>query len=328
MDDHVLAACDFSCAREHRQETAAVFGADLLGRQRRADDLRRGRQDVDDADHLRGRGAGGHLAGPTGDEGDLEAAFPDVVFAAADGSVDLEAGLEGRGLQEAFVLRPVDSAVVAREDHERVLGDPHLVERGEDATHARIELMDPITVRAGGALAGEVLVRRDRIMDGHRREIEEERPVLGLSLEPGRGLVGQHLHHALVLPAGRIEVEDLGLAVLHVLGSVSRLIIVAVGGGSRELHAGRDLTGAQAVDEAVLDEDPGEVAMVGGDAEMVVEAYVQGSGRELGLIIGAPLRVFVLLAVAQVPLADGGRGVAFGLEQGGQVDATGFDVEG
>ena len=67
--------------------------------------------------------------------------------------------------------------------------------------------------------------------------------------------------------------------------------------------------------------------MVAGDAEMVVEADIQGARGELSLVFRPPLRVFVLFAVAEVPFADGGGVVAFLLQQGGQVEAVRLDVE-
>ena len=319
MDDQVLAALGLGRTREHVEETPAILGAHGLGRERCADDLGGCRQDIDQADHLGGCGASGYLAGPAGDEGYLEATFPYVVFPASDGAVDLQAGLESSGLEEAFDLGLEDAAIVAREDHQRILGRAHLVERGKDAADALVEFMDPVSVESGCAPASEILVGRDRVMDSDWREVEEEGLILPLGFKPGRRFIGQHLHDALIFAARGVELEDAArvLAVLGVFGSVGRLVVVAVRGGTGEFHAGGNLPGTEAVDEAVLDEDAGEVAVVARDAEVVVEADVEGARGEFGLILGAPLRVFVFFTVAEVPFAHGGGVVAFLFQQGG-----------
>ena len=67
--------------------------------------------------------------------------------------------------------------------------------------------------------------------------------------------------------------------------------------------------------------------MVTGDAEMVVEADIQRTRRELGFVFRTPLRVFVIFTVAEVPFAHGGGVVAFLLQQGGQIEACRLDVE-
>ena len=328
VDDHVLAARRIGRAQQDGQEAPAVLGAGLFGRQGRADDLGGRRQDIGHADHLPGRGAGGHLAGPTGDEGHLEAAFPDVMLASAERTVDPQTGFDRGRLQETLVLRPAHAPVVAGEDDERVLRRSDLIEGDEEAGDALVKLVDPIAEGAGRAFPGEVLVGRDGVVHRDRREIEQEGLVLGLGLEPGGGFVGEHLHHALVLPSRRVQFEDLRLAVFGVLRPVARLIIVAVSRGSGDLHARGNLSGAQAVHEAVFDVDARQVAVIARDAEVIVEADVQRPRGEFGLVIRAPLRVFVLPAVTQVPFADGGGAVALGFEQGGKVDAGRLDVQG
>ena len=108
--------------------------------------------------------------------------------------------------------------------------------------------------------------------------------VLWLGFEPGRRLVGEYFHHTLVLATRCVELEDDGpfppfLAVLSVFGAVSGFEVITIGVGSGDFHAGRNLAGAETVDKTVLDEDAGEVAVVAGDAEMVVEADIQWARR-------------------------------------------------
>ena len=250
------------------------------------------------------------------------------MLASAERTVDPQAGFDRGRLQETLVLRPAHAPVVAGEDDERVLRRSDLIEGDEEAGDALVKLVNPIAEGAGRAFPGEVLVGRDGVVHRDRREIEQEGLVLGLGLEPGGGFVGEHLHHALVLPSRRVQFENLRLAVFGVLRPVARLIIVAVSRGSGDLHARGNLSGAQAVHEAVFDVDARQVAVITRDAEVIVEADVQRPRGEFGLVIRAPLRVFVLPAVTQMPFADGGGAVAFGFEQGGQVDAGRLDVQG
>ena len=99
------------------------------------------------------------------------------------------------------------------------LRDAHFVERVEHAAHAAVELVNPVAVKSRRALARDVLVGRHGIVHRDRREVEEERLVLRLLLHPVSRLVREHLHHALVLPARGVEIENrrVALAVLHVL---------------------------------------------------------------------------------------------------------------
>ena len=68
--------------------------------------------------------------------------------------------------------------------------------------------------------------------------------------------------------------------------------------------------------------------MVAGHAEVIVEADIKRTRGEFGLVIRAPLRVFVLPAVTEVPFTHGGGAVTLRFQQGGQVDAGRLDVQG
>ena len=90
-------------------------------------------------------------------------------------------------------------------------------------------------------------------------------------------------------------------------------------GFSGRLHFAR----AEAKDAVVLHVDAGRVAVILRHAEVIVEANVERAGLErLGVIGATGPR-----AVTQVPLADGRRAVALGLEERGQIQPTRLDVQ-
>jgi len=107
---------------------------------------------IDDADQLIARGAGGNAPGPAHEEGHFEATFPDVVFAAAKGAVDFQAGVHG-GFARARLAAGNHAAVVARENDDRVLEGVLFFERGDDPADAVVEVVDEISVGAGFARA-------------------------------------------------------------------------------------------------------------------------------------------------------------------------------
>jgi len=146
----------------------------------------------------------------------------------------------------------------------------------------------------------------------HRREVEEERFVLGLLFDPTRGLVGEDLHDALVLAAWSVDGEDrfVALGVLHVGGGVGGLEVVRVG----------NVLVLQSVGEMVFHEDAGEITVICRDAEVVVEPNFERAGGQLAGVIGPPLRGIIGGAIPEVPLADGHRGVAMLLEEGRHVE--------
>ncbi len=166
--------------------------------------------------------------------------------------------------------------------------------------------MDPVAVEACGALAGEIFIGGHGVVHGDGREVEEERFVLGLGFEPGRCLVGEHLHDALVLATRRIQFEDAWavLAVFGIFGSVGGLVVIAIGGWTGDFHASGYLASTESVHETVFDEDARKVTMVTGDREVIIKADIERTWRKFGGVIGAPFWRFVFRAIAQVPFTD------------------------
>ena len=329
VDDHVLADRFGRIARDGGQEAMAVLDCLGGGWQRLAHDLCGGGHDVGKADHLLAHTAGRGLAGPAHDEGHLEAAFPHVVLAAAQGAIGHQSGVVGLGGPQVFALKLLHAAVVAAEDDQGVVRDAHFIKRAEDATHTAVELMNPVAIQSGSALAREILVRRDGCMNRDRREVEEEWRVLGLLLQPVGGLFRERLHDALVLAARGVEIEDLAgvLRVLHVFRAVGFLEVVVVNVRSGQFHAVRDFAGAQPIDEAVLHEDTREIAVIAGHAEVVVKADVERSRCELSGVVRAPVQRALGVAISEVPFADGSRRVTVLLQHGSHVQPGGLDVQ-
>src|SRR5689334_9515796 len=89
------------------------------------------------------------------------------------------------------------AAVVARDDYERILAELQFVERAHDLADHPIELVQKITVRA--ALAGpfESRMRRERMMNVGRREVDEER-LLAMPLHPSDRFLSQRCAEFLV----------------------------------------------------------------------------------------------------------------------------------
>jgi len=164
VDDDVVADRLGRITEDRWEEIAAVLGGLGSFRERLADDRCRRREDIDEADGFLADGTGGCFAGPADQEGNLEPAFPNIVLPAVEIAIDLEPGLDRDGLGRAHFLRIENAAVVAAEDHQGVVRDALLVEGIEDAAYAPIQLVDPIAVKPGLALARDVRVRRDRIV--------------------------------------------------------------------------------------------------------------------------------------------------------------------
>ena len=90
-------------------------------------------------------------------------------------------------------------------------------------------------------------------------------------------------------------------------GPVAYFVVVADGDG---------VVGVESCHAAVFDEYAGYAVDGGGDDVFVVESDVLGVRSDEGIEVGAAFG-----AESEVPFADGGGGVAFGVEHVGQGDA-------
>ena len=109
---------------------------------------------------------------PAGDERHAVPAFPDVGLLAKQFAIAPMPGIE-----RVAVVHP---AVVAGEEHDRVLRVSVPLQRIKDEARAVIELLDVVAVEPGLALAAKPGCGVDRHMGRGESEIEEERGFLGL----------------------------------------------------------------------------------------------------------------------------------------------------
>ena len=155
------------------QHIETVLGISL--RQWHVENARERGQHVREANHLVADCAGGSFAGPAHDKWFPESAFPFAVLAAAERTVNRKARLHcGRRI---LVARVHDSAIVARENDERVVGELELVELVQKLPDAPVEVVDKIAVFAVGT-AGELRIRHDGFVNGVGRIVNEEWPVV------------------------------------------------------------------------------------------------------------------------------------------------------
>ena len=237
------------------------------------------------ADCLGARGGGFDFSGPAGEKGHAVAALPNVGLVAAElraGEVALffEGGCAG--LRRA--------AVVGGEDDERVGGEAVFVEGGENFSDDGIGLHDKIAVGAEAAFALPLGRRENRCV--RRREW---------------------------------DVEEKGFPGFRSGGVVCDIV------DGLTLEAWEHLDGRETFDDAVVLDEAGHRAGVGAAPEIIEAARDgaaddTGADREAGV---AHLRFFrggggcrrswrgrTLGEKAEVPLADGGGGVAIFLQQG------------
>lgn len=299
-------------SEEGGEEAEGVFG-DVFG-EVFVEDVGSGGEEVGKVDEICGGGAGGNFAGPFGDEGDAVAAFVGVAFAIAVGTVGDVAHFLGVGFgafelgaDVAGVVGEVEvdvvgaaevlggGAVVRGEDDEGVFAELVFFEGGEEAADVGVELLDVVAVKSGLAGATELGGGGDVGVWGAGSEVEEEGFFGGgFTLDEGDGFLGE--------------------------GGVDLIFDAGGGEASGEVFAFDDLVGfaGLAADEVVvLDEGAVFVVVIGGDAEVVGEADFEGAGDGGGVPV---------LAVAEVPFADGGGVVAVSLEEGGDGHALGVDA--
>ena len=144
--------------------------------------------------------------GPADDERHARAAFPDRILAAAErpGRLVVAELLDG----EVLVAVVEHRAVVAGEDHQRVVGQLQAVERREQLADAPVELHDRVAAGPIVVLPTNRGVRHARHVDVVRGEVEEERLVL-VPLDELDALAREGVGHVFVFP-------ERGLAALHV----------------------------------------------------------------------------------------------------------------
>jgi len=206
-------------------------------------------------------------------------------------------------------------AVVARDDDQGVLGQPMLLQVGEQQADMRIELRDEVTVRPGRALAAVMLARERRQVHRLGGVVEEERPP---RFRPG--LSGEEIAATpkeLLVDFRQVEVgrDYPGPAIVGVRVTRELRAIQRPRGRSRD---------AVTVDVSI--EPVG--ARTAGRAEEAFESVIERATFDPARVVDAPgvfgsarlerCAVGVAEGQAEVPFAHGGRGVTLGLEHRGQ----------
>ena len=146
--------------------------------------------------------AGFEFGGPTEEGGDADAAFVELAFLASEGVIaggELAGGVVVGGVFGVVVFGGA-AAVVTGEDDEGVLAELGLVEGGEEAADAVVEMHD-----AGGVLAGDVALDGggdlvepglgffEGEVDGGVGEVEEEVGVFFAGFDPFDGFGGDEV---------------------------------------------------------------------------------------------------------------------------------------
>ena len=167
-------------------------------------------QRIDDADRLIAHRARRHMPGPAHEVRHAEATFPHIMLATAKRPHGLQSSLLRLRLHEVGVLRLVHATVVAAEEHQRVFRQALLVQRREHTAHAEVQIADEIAKRPALAFARRGLRRRDRVMHGHRCEIDKKRLLRALLADPPHQVVGECFHHIFVHPLRSIQIERFG----------------------------------------------------------------------------------------------------------------------
>ena len=314
-------------SQEGGQLVAAVGGY-AVGRERVVEQGGEGGVDIDHGEE------GLLLAGldarrPAYDEGDARAGLVGAVFPAP---VMLHGGVPVQQFEGLVLVAVVDDgAVVATEDEDGVVGKLEAVEGVHDFAYGPVQLEDDVATGAHAALSGETGVGDAGNVDVLGAHVEEEGAglvvddeVLGLGgddvgylfIVPEGGFSAGHpadagdaVDDGVVVSLAGLEGDEFG--VFESGGPVAYFVVVADGDG---------VVGVEACHAAVFDEDAGHAVDGGGDDVFVVEADVLGVRADECVEVSAAFG-----AESEVPLADGGGGVAFCVEHVGQGDAGGVD---
>ncbi len=280
-----------------------------------------------------GRAFALQTAGPTHDERHGAAGLESAVFSTAP----MATGTVGAYALFCFVSVAIveHGAVVAGDDEEGVVAEAEAMQGFGDFAYGPVELQNGIAAKAHAAATAETLMRIARHVDVVGAEVEEER-LGGVALDELNGVVCDGVGYVLVLPKGfaaALHVADAPNAVDHGLvvpmagtqlaeqfgvGECRWLAlegaVVAHGNGRRRVVVGH---------AAVLNVDTRHAVGRGSHDVMVVEAQV----GEVFIQLSVPVLSAGGAAYAEVPLADGRRGVAVVFEEVGHGELLGFDDE-
>src|SRR5689334_14970580 len=105
---------------------------------------------------------------------------------------------------DSFVLVAIvqDSAVIAREDKQRIVKHTALVKCLYDSADAPVQFSDHVTARTHGGGIEEPMMGRPRHVDIVRCEVQEERAA-GVSIDERNRAAGEGVGHGLIVPNRR-----------------------------------------------------------------------------------------------------------------------------
>ena len=232
-------------------------------------------------------------------------------------------------------------AVVGGENHQGVVGDAQFAQTVHDLPHCPVELYDGVAAQAHGTLAAKTFVRPTRHVHIVGAEIHEEGPVgavlrLLCGGDPAQGVIGDGVGNVLVFPerfAAALHETDARNAVddAHVVtvggAQPEQFGIRFAGGLTGKIAAVAHLDGSRGIvvtHTSVFDEHTGHAVGSGGHDAAVVEPEICGSEVDLSI----PVLLRGAATETEVPLADGGSGVAGGFEKIGQGELFGADDHG
>ena len=228
-------------------------------------------------------------------------------------------------------------AVVAGDDEQGVVGDAQAVEGVSDEPHGVVELQDGLAAKSHGAFAAEAFVRVARHVDVVRAEVHEER-LVGIFTHESDCICRDGVGDVLVAP----ERPSAAFHVTDAADAVDDALVVSVVGAGFELGEqlrvagsgglagkvagvtyGDRCGGVVILDTAVLNENAGHAVGCGGHDVGIVKTDVFGGQVERTVPVLLPADG----AKAEVPLADGGGGVALVSEHVGEGVLVGVDEQ-
>ena len=240
------------------------------------------------------------MTGPAHEVRHAESALPNIVLSTAERPHGFQSGLLRIGLHEVRVLGLVHAAVVAREDDQRVLREAFLVQHVEHAAYAEVEIADEVAKRPTLAFACRGLRGRDRVVHGHRREIDEKRLLRALLADPVHDLVRERLHHVFIDTLRRVQIERFG-----------RFALLLADRDIRRTWLRRAFF-VQTEHPVVFDIHTAQIAVIRGNAEVVIETDLERPGLQFLRVVA-----FLRRAVTKMPFADRRAVVALVFEHGG-----------
>ena len=259
----------------------------------------------------------GHMAGPAHYSRHHCATLERTVLVAAERSSGAMVAHKFLGMVIVTVVK--HRAIVARQNHKRVVGYPERVQSIEHPAHGPVKLGYRIAAQTHFIFAAETLMRETGHMHVVGTQIHEKRIVrVGILAYEVNSMVGYRVGYVLVLPQSlsaalheayaAYTVYNRHIVAVGVAQIGKQLRIVAPGGFAFKIglvaHVNRSV-GVIIGHRSIFYEHAWHSIGGGSHDVMIVEAYVGQAGGE-GCI---PVLLSRFFAEAQMPLAYGSRAV-------------------